>query len=43
VPIERVARASMPFYLVNVIVLLIVAFFPQVVLWPAELLTSSGI
>jgi tripartite ATP-independent transporter DctM subunit len=40
VPIERLARATFPFYVVNVVVLVIVALVPQVVLWPARLLTS---
>lgn len=39
VPIERLALAAVPFYIVNVVVLVLVAFFPQIVLWPAEWLT----
>ena len=39
VPIERLALATVPFYLVNIVVLVLIAFVPQVVLWPAELLT----
>jgi TRAP-type C4-dicarboxylate transport system permease large subunit len=40
VSIERLARATIPFYAVNIVVLVIVAFVPQVVLWPARLLTT---
>ncbi len=39
VPIERLARAAVPFYAVNIVVMVLVAFFPQIVLWPAEWLT----
>ena len=39
VPIERLALASVPFYIVNIAVLVLVAFFPQIVLWPIHLLT----
>jgi TRAP-type C4-dicarboxylate transport system permease large subunit len=40
VSIERLARATIPFYAVNTVVLVIVAFVPQVVLWSARLLTT---
>jgi TRAP-type C4-dicarboxylate transport system permease large subunit len=40
VSIERLARATIPFYAVNIVVLVIVAFVPQVVLWSARLLTT---
>jgi tripartite ATP-independent transporter DctM subunit len=40
VPIERLSRASVPFYIVNLAVLVIIALIPQVVLWPAELLAG---
>lgn len=40
VSIERLSRASMPFYLVNIVVLVIIALVPQIVLWPAELLAG---
>ena len=39
VPIERLVAASVPFYLVNIIVLILVAFVPQIVLWPIYWLT----
>jgi tripartite ATP-independent transporter DctM subunit len=39
VPIERLSLASVPFYVVNVVVLILVALLPQVVLWPARFLT----
>ena len=39
VPIERLSLASVPFYVVNIVVLILVALLPQVVLWPARFLT----
>lgn len=39
VPIERLALATVPFYIVNVVVLTLIALLPQVVLWPARFLT----
>ena len=41
VSIERLTISAFPFYVVNLIVLIIVAVLPQVVLWPARLLTGS--
>jgi tripartite ATP-independent transporter DctM subunit len=40
VPIERLARATLPFYVVNIVVLVLVALIPEVVLWPARILTN---
>lgn len=39
VPVERLTLAAVPFYIVNIVVLVLVAFFPQIVLWPADWLT----
>ncbi len=39
VPTEKLAVATMPFYAINILVLVFVAGFPQIVLWPMELLT----
>ena len=39
VPVERLILASLPFYAINIAVLVLIAAFPQIVLWPAELLT----
>lgn len=38
-PMQALVRAALPFYAINVLVLVIVAAFPQVVLWPVRLLT----
>ena len=38
-PMQGLVRAAMPFYAINIIVLIIVAAFPQIVLWPVSLLT----
>ncbi|WP_207481809.1 TRAP transporter large permease [Arenibaculum pallidiluteum] len=40
VSVERLSRASMPFYIVNIVVLVVIAFVPQIVLWPANLLAG---
>jgi len=40
VPIERLAVAAIPMYLVNLVVLVLIALFPVIVLWPARLLTG---
>ncbi|MGF0540073.1 TRAP transporter large permease [Agrobacterium sp. ES01] len=39
IPVERLTLATIPFYILNVIVLVLVAAFPEIVLWPARLLT----
>ncbi len=39
VPVERLIVASLPFYAINIAVLLLIAAFPQIVLWPAQVLT----
>jgi tripartite ATP-independent transporter DctM subunit len=38
-PMQHIVRAALPFYLINVAVLVLVAAFPQIVLWPIRLLT----
>lgn len=38
-PIPTLIRAALPFYVINLLVLVLVAAFPQIVLWPMELLT----
>ena len=38
-PIPALIRAALPFYAINIVVLILVAAFPQIVLWPMELLT----
>ena len=38
VKIEQLSIAAMPFYAINIFVLLLLAAFPQFILWPAELL-----
>jgi tripartite ATP-independent transporter DctM subunit len=38
VRIERLAIAGLPFYAVNLVVLILVALVPEIVLWPARLL-----
>ncbi len=40
VSIEKLSIAALPFYAVNLLVLMIVAVAPQVVLWPVRLLTG---
>jgi TRAP-type C4-dicarboxylate transport system permease large subunit len=39
VPTERLVVAALPFYAINIGVLVLVADFPQIILWPMELLT----
>ena len=39
VPVERLIVASLPFYAINIAVLILIAAFPQIVLWPAHVLT----
>lgn len=39
VPTPKLVAASLPFYAVNAVVLVLVAAFPQIVLWPVEWLT----
>jgi TRAP-type C4-dicarboxylate transport system permease large subunit len=36
---QQIVRAALPFYAINVAVLVLVAAFPQIVLWPIWLLT----
>lgn len=38
-PMQTLVRAALPFYVVNIVVLVLVAAFPQIVLWPMQLLT----
>lgn len=38
-PMQKLIVAALPFYAINLIVLIIVAAFPQIVLWPIKLLT----
>jgi tripartite ATP-independent transporter DctM subunit len=40
VPIERLTLATIPFYIINIVVLVLVAAFPEIVLAPARWLTS---
>lgn len=40
VPIERLAIAALPMYAVNLVVLVAMALFPAIILWPARLLTG---
>lgn len=39
VPTERLVLAALPFYAINIVVLILLAALPQIVLWPIELLT----
>ncbi|MGV8938542.1 MAG: TRAP transporter large permease [Allorhizobium sp.] len=39
IPVERLTLATIPFYIINVVVLVLVAAFPEIVLWPARVLT----
>lgn len=39
VPVPRLIAATLPFYAINLVVLILVAAFPQIVLWPVALLT----
>jgi len=39
VPVERLIIASLPFYAINIAVLVLIAALPQIVLWPAHVLT----
>jgi tripartite ATP-independent transporter DctM subunit len=39
VPVERLIVASLPFYAINIGVLVLLAAFPEIVLWPARVLT----
>ena len=38
-PMQTLVRAALPFYAINVLVLVLVAALPQIVLWPVRLLT----
>lgn len=38
-PMQVLVRAALPFYAINIFVLILVAAFPQIVLWPVALLT----
>jgi len=38
--IETVAKATLPFYATAILMLIIVAMFPAIVLWPAQLLVG---
>ena len=38
-PLQDLIRAALPFYAINILVLVAVAAFPQIVLWPIWLLT----
>lgn len=40
VPVERLVIAALPFYVINIMVLVVIAALPQVILWPAAWLTS---
>jgi len=39
IPVERLTLAAVPFYILNILVLVAVAAFPEIVLWPARVLT----
>ncbi|MBU4529512.1 MAG: TRAP transporter large permease [Hoeflea sp.] len=39
IPVERLTLATVPFYILNILVLVAVAAFPEIVLWPARILT----
>ena len=39
VPMQQLVRAALPFYAINISVLVLVAAFPQIVLWPIRLMT----
>ncbi len=39
VPTPKLVKAALPFYAVNAVVLVLVAAFPQIVMWPVEWLT----
>ncbi|MGP3698549.1 TRAP transporter large permease [Rhodobacter sp. NSM] len=39
VPTERLVVAALPFYVINLAVLILIAALPQIVLWPVALLT----
>ena len=39
VPTSQLVRASLPFYAVNAVVLVLIAAFPQIIMWPVEWLT----
>jgi len=39
VPAEKIVVAALPFYAINIVVLLLVAALPQIVLWPMAWLT----
>lgn len=39
VPTPKLVKAALPFYAVNALVLVLVAAFPQIVMWPVEWLT----
>ncbi|MFV0334806.1 MAG: TRAP transporter large permease [Tropicimonas sp.] len=40
VPTERLVVATLPFYAINFVVLILVAAIPQIVLWPMQILTQ---
>lgn len=39
-PVERIVRIAVPFYLVLLVAVVVLAVFPPLVTWPAELLTG---
>jgi tripartite ATP-independent transporter DctM subunit len=39
-PIEKIVRAAAPHYVVMIVAVILLAIFPQIILWPADLLTG---
>lgn len=39
-PIEKIVRAALPHYAVMIVAVVLLAVFPQLIVWPAELLTG---
>jgi tripartite ATP-independent transporter DctM subunit len=40
-PMEKIVKAAVPLYVVMVVAIVMLAVFPQLILWPADLLTNQ--
>jgi TRAP-type C4-dicarboxylate transport system permease large subunit len=38
---EKIVKAAVPLYVVMVVAIVMLAVFPQLILWPADLLTNQ--
>jgi TRAP-type C4-dicarboxylate transport system permease large subunit len=40
-PMEKIVKAAVPLYVVMVVAIVMLAIFPQLILWPADLLAKQ--